>query len=73
VRFFPEGTVTKNERLAAIRREMLDLSDEEGQYLKGVEQGRGLLISEGQHYAFHNRLTKPEEALFTTKPTEVAY
>jgi len=54
-------------------REMLDLSDEEGQYLKGVEQGRGLLISEGQHYAFYNRLTKEEETLFTTKPTEVAY
>lgn len=54
-------------------REMLDLSDDEGQYLKGVEQGRGLLVSEGQHYAFYNKLTKEEEALFTTKPTEVAY
>lgn len=54
-------------------REMLDLSDEEGRYLKGVEQGWGLLVSEGQHYAFQNRLTREEEALFTTKPTEVAY
>ncbi|MGA2876184.1 MAG: hypothetical protein ABSE82_11685, partial [Nitrososphaerales archaeon] len=62
-----------NQNVSKVLQESFGLSFEETEFLEKVEVGHGILLAEGQHYAFYNQVTKKELEQFTTKPSEISY
>lgn len=62
-----------NQNVSRVLQESFGLSAEETEFLEKVQVGHGILLAEGQHYAFYNQVTKKELEQFTTRPSEISY
>ena len=65
-----------NENVSKLLQESFGLSAEETDFLEKKIQdkpGYGILLAEGQHYAFYNKVSKEELMRFTTRPSEISY
>ncbi|MDG6995950.1 MAG: hypothetical protein JRN52_08505 [Nitrososphaerota archaeon] len=62
-----------NQNVSKVLHESLGLSQEETEFLENVKIGHGILVAEGQHYAFYNQVSKRELEQFTTRPSEISY